>query len=118
LLSPAVFCHLERKPGIRQQPLCSPSALRTRRCECRKPGRPSVTDFPQTLADTGAFASLATLTPQPGIIPFELNVPLWSDGAHKTRWFCLPARTGSCSAAIEGGWLRSGLCGSNISISN
>jgi hypothetical protein len=35
----------------------------------------SVADFPQALADTGAFAELATLTPQPGIVPFEVNLP-------------------------------------------
>jgi mono/diheme cytochrome c family protein len=67
-------------------------------------GPASVTDFPQTLADTGAFASLATLTPQPGIIPFELNVPLWSDGAHKTRWFCLPG-TNRIVFSRDGGWV-------------
>jgi len=76
-------------------------------------GPASVTDFPQTLADTGAFVSLATLTPQPGIIPFELNVPLWSDGAHKTRWFSLPgtnrivfSRDGGGVAPIGTVWIK------------
>src|SRR6185436_14409929 len=46
--------------------------------------------FPPTLADTGAFAELTTLTTQPGIIPYDLNLPFWSDNARKTRWFSLP----------------------------
>lgn len=67
-------------------------------------GPTTVTDFPQTLADTGAFADLVTLTPQPGIIPFELNVPLWSDGAHKTRWFSLPG-TNRIVFSRDGVWI-------------
>jgi glucose/arabinose dehydrogenase len=46
--------------------------------------------YPPTLADTGAFSDLETLTPNPGIIPYEINVPFWSDGAIKTRWFSIP----------------------------
>jgi glucose/arabinose dehydrogenase/mono/diheme cytochrome c family protein len=46
--------------------------------------------FPPTLADTGAFADLTTLTTQPGIIPYDINLPFWSDNARKTRWFSLP----------------------------
>ena len=46
--------------------------------------------LPPTLADTGAFADLATLTPHPGIVPYEINAPFWSDHALKTRWFSVP----------------------------
>lgn len=46
--------------------------------------------LPPTLADTGAFVDLRTLTPQAGILPYELNVPFWSDGASKQRWFSVP----------------------------
>jgi hypothetical protein len=46
--------------------------------------------LPPTLADTGAFRDLITLTPNAGIVPYDVNVPLWSDGAQKKRWFCLP----------------------------
>jgi uncharacterized repeat protein (TIGR03806 family) len=46
--------------------------------------------IPPTLADTGAFSDLASLTPHAGIVPYELNVPFWSDHAHKTRWFSVP----------------------------
>jgi uncharacterized repeat protein (TIGR03806 family) len=46
--------------------------------------------LPPTLADTGAFSDLTTLQPQPGIVPYEINTPFWSDGAQKTRWFSVP----------------------------
>ncbi len=46
--------------------------------------------LPPTLADTGAFSDLIHLTPNAGIVAYDLNVPLWSDGAHKSRWFSLP----------------------------
>lgn len=46
---------------------------------------------PSTLAGTGAFADLVSLAPNPGIVPYELNLPFWSDGASKKRWFSLPS---------------------------
>ncbi len=46
--------------------------------------------YPPKLADTGVFADLETLEPNEGIIPFEVNLPFWSDGAIKSRWFSLP----------------------------
>jgi glucose/arabinose dehydrogenase/mono/diheme cytochrome c family protein len=54
----------------------------------------SGTPFPATLALTGTFTNLATLTPHSGIVPYEVNVPYWSDNALKSRWFYFPpART-------------------------
>ncbi len=46
--------------------------------------------LPPTLADTGAFSDVMHRTPNAGIVPYDLNIPFWSDGAHKTRWFSLP----------------------------
>ncbi len=46
--------------------------------------------LPTTLSATGAFSDLATLTPNPGIVPYETNVSFWSDGAVKQRWFSIP----------------------------
>jgi uncharacterized repeat protein (TIGR03806 family) len=46
--------------------------------------------LPATLADAGVFANLVTLTPQPGFVPYDVNVPFWSDNAWKTRWFYIP----------------------------
>ncbi|MEM6633810.1 MAG: PQQ-dependent sugar dehydrogenase, partial [Bacteroidota bacterium] len=48
------------------------------------------TEPPALLSETGAFSSLLTLTPTPGIIPYSVNSPLWSDGASKKRWIALP----------------------------
>lgn len=47
-------------------------------------------DPPQLLSQTGAFSNLNTLTPSPGIVPYTINAPLWSDGATKKRWVALP----------------------------
>jgi glucose/arabinose dehydrogenase len=46
--------------------------------------------LPPTLADTGAFADLDTLTPQPGIVPYAVNAPFWADHALLSRWFAVP----------------------------
>jgi uncharacterized repeat protein (TIGR03806 family) len=48
------------------------------------------TPLPPTLADTGAFANLTSLAPNAGIVPYDLNVPFWSDNALKSRWFSVP----------------------------
>jgi len=46
--------------------------------------------FPETLTQTGAFKSLATLEPEDGIIAYEPNVSFWSDHAAKQRWVAVP----------------------------
>ena len=46
--------------------------------------------FPERLSDTGCFADARTLSPAPGVAPYDLNVPFWSDGAAKRRWLALP----------------------------
>jgi hypothetical protein len=51
------------------------------------------TGFPDKLSDTGIFADLATLTPNPGIVNFEPIIAFWSDYALKRRWFCIPDMT-------------------------
>jgi uncharacterized repeat protein (TIGR03806 family) len=47
-------------------------------------------DLPPALSQTGAFRSLADLTPSRGLVPYDVNSPLWSDGAAKRRWIALP----------------------------
>jgi len=49
---------------------------------------PERAPFPQTLAETGCFD--ADGNPLEALIPYEVNSPLWSDGATKSRWFALP----------------------------
>ncbi|HTH48673.1 MAG TPA: PQQ-dependent sugar dehydrogenase [Candidatus Limnocylindria bacterium] len=46
--------------------------------------------LPATLADTGALADTASLTPAAGFVAYSVNQPFWSDGAQKQRWFCVP----------------------------
>ncbi|MCB1095667.1 MAG: VCBS repeat-containing protein, partial [Verrucomicrobiae bacterium] len=45
---------------------------------------------PPLLSQVGAFTNLATLTPHPGLVPYAVNTPLWSDGALKSRWIAVP----------------------------
>jgi len=43
------------------------------------------------LSQLGIFQGpLAALTPAPGVIPYDINVPLYSDGAQKRRFMILP----------------------------
>ena len=46
--------------------------------------------FPRRLSDTGLFASTKDHTVAPGVIPYDVNAPLWSDGAHKHRYLAVP----------------------------
>ncbi len=54
---------------------------------------PALGAVPQNLSQLGAFSDLSTLSPNPGVVPYEVNVPFWSDGAEKQRWFALPTAT-------------------------
>lgn len=45
---------------------------------------------PKKLSETGIFKNLEKLIPSAGILPYEVNAPLWSDGALKWRWIILP----------------------------
>ncbi len=46
--------------------------------------------IPKLLSQTGAFADTARMIPAAGLIPYDLIVPFWSDGAAKVRYFALP----------------------------
>lgn len=54
----------------------------------RKPE--AVKAFPRKLSETGLFASIKPLRAVEGTIPYEVNVPLWSDRTLKTRSIALP----------------------------
>ncbi len=58
---------------------------------------------PRLLSQTGVFASLADLRPVAGLVPYEVNAPLWSDGAAKRRWIALPPG-GRIDFAPAGEW--------------
>ncbi|MDD9934738.1 MAG: Ig-like domain-containing protein [Myxococcales bacterium] len=46
--------------------------------------------FPQTLEETGCFDDVPGREVKAGLIPYDLNTPLWSDGALKRRFLALP----------------------------
>ncbi|MBI5691436.1 MAG: PQQ-dependent sugar dehydrogenase [Verrucomicrobia bacterium] len=61
-------------------------------------------DLPATLSATGAFSSLVSLTPAPGVVPYEPNVSFWSDHARKRRWFALRDATSTFGFSADGNW--------------
>ena len=46
--------------------------------------------MPALLSQTGAFKDAHGLIPAEGLIPYDLIVAFWSDGAAKTRWVAIP----------------------------
>lgn len=60
--------------------------------------------FPQTLAQTGLFADPAALTPNPGLVAYDINLPFWSDNAQKRRWFGIPDPNAMVGFSKEGNW--------------
>jgi uncharacterized repeat protein (TIGR03806 family) len=59
--------------------------------------------FPRRLSETGLFASTQDLTPAVGVIPYDVNSPLWSDGAQKQRYLAVPGDA-KIKYAKEGAW--------------
>lgn len=59
--------------------------------------------FPPLLSQTGAFANVRTLTPNSTLIPYDLILAFWSDGASKSRWISLPK--GTIKFSPTGEWL-------------
>ncbi len=46
--------------------------------------------LPPLLSQTGIFTNTAVMGPSPALVPYTVNVPLWSDTAVKTRYFAVP----------------------------
>jgi uncharacterized repeat protein (TIGR03806 family) len=46
--------------------------------------------MPLLLSRTGAFSNARKLIPSQGLIPYDLVVAFWSDGAGKSRWVAVP----------------------------
>jgi len=59
---------------------------------------------PPTLAQTGAFTNLADLTPNPGIVEYDVNVPQWADNAIIRRWFSIPNVSSRMTLARTNNW--------------
>jgi len=60
--------------------------------------------FPSKLSDTGIFADLTTLSPNPGIVSYEPQISFWSDYAIKRRWFAIPDVTNTIGFAADSNW--------------
>jgi uncharacterized repeat protein (TIGR03806 family) len=65
---------------------------------------PGGSPVPPTLAETGLFADVRSLTPAAGFVPYTVNAPLWSDGAEKTRWFGMLNESAKIGFSREGRW--------------
>jgi uncharacterized repeat protein (TIGR03806 family) len=59
--------------------------------------------IPRLLSETGCFADTASHTPAPGVVAYDLNMPLWSDGAEKLRFIALPELE-TATPAVEGAY--------------
>jgi uncharacterized repeat protein (TIGR03806 family) len=62
------------------------------------------TPLPSTLVDTGVFVDAGTLAPNAGIVPYDLNVPFWSDNATKRRWFSVPNVGNTIGFSRDSSW--------------
>jgi uncharacterized repeat protein (TIGR03806 family) len=49
--------------------------------------------IPSSLAETGCVDASDPTVPAPGLIPYTVNAPFWSDGAAKERYFAIPDGT-------------------------
>ena len=67
------------------------------------PNEPPTAPFPTRLSETGLFASVRDHRPAPGLIPYSVNAPLWSDGAEKERFIALPGDT-TIDMTADRGW--------------
>ncbi len=59
--------------------------------------------FPTRLSQTGLFTSVKDHQPDPALIPYSVNAPLWSDGTEKERFLALPG-TGQIELTANRGW--------------
>jgi uncharacterized repeat protein (TIGR03806 family) len=59
-------------------------------------------DLPRLLSQTGVFSNTARLEPNASLVPYDLIVAFWSDGAQKSRLVALPP--GQIAFSAEGEW--------------
>lgn len=62
------------------------------------------TPFPRKLSETGLFRQVAGHQMHPAAIPYSVNSPLWSDGAHKERWLAIPGADAKIDMTPSRGW--------------
>ena len=59
--------------------------------------------LPPRLSQTGAFKDTPNMVPADGLIPYDLIIPFWSDGAVKSRWMSVPR--GKIQFSPTGEWV-------------
>jgi uncharacterized repeat protein (TIGR03806 family) len=59
--------------------------------------------IPKLLSQTGAFKDVSNFAPDDELIPYDLIVPFWSDGAAKVRFISMPAE--KIKFAATGEWV-------------
>lgn len=64
---------------------------------------PPADTIPMLLSQTGCVDPADPKQPAPGMIPYDLNAPFWSDGAEKTRWLAIPDGT-TIRIGADGDW--------------
>jgi glucose/arabinose dehydrogenase len=69
----------------------------------RNPAADTASGFPRRLSETGLFESVAENRVQPGLVPYTVNAPLWSDGASKERFIGLPGES-RIDFKADNGW--------------
>jgi uncharacterized repeat protein (TIGR03806 family) len=60
--------------------------------------------FPTRLSESGLFRSVKGHVPEPALIPYTVNAPLWSDDAYKERYIALPGDGPQIEVTATGGW--------------
>ncbi|MFT7640602.1 MAG: putative heme-binding domain-containing protein, partial [Pirellulaceae bacterium] len=58
--------------------------------------RDTSASFPRKLSQTGLFKEIPAvgdLTPADGVVPYEVKVPRWMDGATAKRWIAVPGKS-------------------------
>jgi uncharacterized repeat protein (TIGR03806 family) len=61
--------------------------------------------FPKKLSDSGLFESVKGHVMKPGVIPYSVNAPFWSDGAHKERYLMMPGSDTQIDFTRSRGWI-------------
>jgi len=68
-----------------------------------KDGATAPGNIPTKLSASGLYQDITTRRIAPGIIPYSVNAPLWSDGARKERFIALPGRE-QIGFSVDGPW--------------
>ena len=82
---------------------------------CAMPVAKTTPPFPRLLSQTGLFTDTARHVPDPGLIPYDVNAPLLSDGAAKNpRFMALPGGRRSNRWRPTAGISRTGGAGEDV----